>query len=119
MPKATILSAMVLGLLLPCVALTSSAAGNPSALSAAGQREQPDQKDAKLKELLKERLATLRALVKLVAAEYQSGKVSFDRAHQATMAMFHAKLELCESDKERIAVLEEAVSAGGRHHQRG
>jgi Barrel-sandwich domain of CusB or HlyD membrane-fusion len=71
---------------------------------------QQDKSDAKLKELLKERLATLRSLVKLVTAEYQSGKVSMDRVHQATTAMLQAQLELCESDKERIAVLEEGAA---------
>jgi hypothetical protein len=66
--------------------------------------------DAKLNELLKERVVTLRALVKLTEADYQKGKVSLDRLHQATMAMLHAELELCESDKEKIAVMEKVLA---------
>jgi hypothetical protein len=67
-------------------------------------------KDAKLKELLKERLATLKEVVKLTTADYQTGKVSFERLQLASEALLHARLELCDSDKERITVLEEAVA---------
>jgi hypothetical protein len=66
--------------------------------------------DAKLKELLQERLATLRKLVKQTQADYLAGKVSFDRLHQATRALLDAELEQCESDKERIPVLEKIVA---------
>ncbi len=66
--------------------------------------------DSKLKELLNERLATLRDLVKATQAAYLTGKVSFDRLHQAQRALLHAELELCDLDKERITVLVKAVA---------
>lgn len=66
--------------------------------------------DAKLKELLKERLITLRALADQATKDYRAGRVSFDRVHQATRAVLRAELELCESDKERITVLEKIAA---------
>ena len=72
----------------------------------AGSKRKPD---AKLKELLKERLDTLRELVKVTEAGYRTGKVSFDRLHEARRALLRVELEMCDSDKARIAVLEKTV----------
>lgn len=64
----------------------------------------------KLDELLKERLAVLREIAKQTAAEYRIGKASIDRVHHAQMAVVRARLESSDSDKERLAILEEAVA---------
>jgi Cu(I)/Ag(I) efflux system membrane fusion protein len=77
---------------------------------AAPQAGPSDKKEGKLKELLKERLATLRQLAQVATAEYQAGRVSYDRLHQALRAVLHAELDMCESDKERIKVLEQVVA---------
>jgi hypothetical protein len=66
--------------------------------------------DAKLDDLLKQRLATLRALADQTTKDYKAGRVSFERVHHAAQALLHAELELCSSDKERIAVLEKIVA---------
>lgn len=71
---------------------------------------QTETKDSKLDALLKERLSAARAVVKVADLEYASGKTSFDRVHQATKALLRAELDLSDSDKERIRVLEEAVA---------
>jgi outer membrane protein TolC len=68
-----------------------------------------EQKDGKVKELLKERLATLKTLADLTVNDYKAGRVSFDRVHQAMRAVLDAELELCESAKERVTILEQAV----------
>ena len=65
-------------------------------------------KNDKVKELLKEKLAVLGEVAKLTDKEYRSERCSIDRLHHAQMAVLKARLELCETDKERIAVLEEA-----------
>ncbi|MBI3864954.1 MAG: TolC family protein [Planctomycetia bacterium] len=65
--------------------------------------------DGKLKELLNERLATVREMASQATKEYQAGQAPFSRVHQATMAVLNAELEMCESDKERMAVLEKTV----------
>ena len=67
-------------------------------------------KDAKLKELLKERLATLTELAKAADQEYRIGKTSFDRVQQTSRALLDAQLELCATEKERITVLETIVT---------
>jgi len=74
-------------------------------------------KDSKVKKLLTERLATLRELVKVTDAEYRVGKASFDRVQQAQRALLNARIELCESDKERIMVLEDMVSLAREHEK--
>ncbi|HJT79307.1 MAG TPA: hypothetical protein VJ739_19075 [Gemmataceae bacterium] len=73
--------------------------------------------DAKLNELHKERLATLRALADQTTKDYKAGRVAFDRVHQATRAVLHAELELCESDKERFSVLEKLVAQAKANEQ--
>lgn len=69
-----------------------------------------EKKDGKLTGLLKERVVALRALAEQSTKDYQGGKVPFDRVHQAAQALLLARLELCESDRERIMVLEEGVA---------
>ncbi|MCI0456146.1 MAG: efflux RND transporter periplasmic adaptor subunit [Gemmataceae bacterium] len=78
----------------------------------------PEAQDSRLKALLKERLATLRALAEQTTKDYQTGRASFDRVHQAMRALLHAELELCDSDKERIAVLERIVAQAKEYEKR-
>ena len=70
----------------------------------------PRTKDVNVKELLKERLAVLRELSDLTTKDYETGRGSFDRVHQAARAVLDAELELCESGKERLAILEKIVA---------
>lgn len=70
----------------------------------------PEAQDTKLKELLKERIVIVRELTNVTNAEYQAGKVPFERVHQATQRQLHAQLEMCASEKDRITVLEEALA---------
>ena len=74
-------------------------------------------KDVSIKELLKERLAVLRELSDQTAKEYETGRVSFDRVHQARRAVMDAELELCESGKERLAILEK-IAAQARESEK-
>jgi hypothetical protein len=71
---------------------------------------QEKSKNEKIKELLQERLAVMRAMVKQAKAEYLSGRISVERVQHAMLGLVNARLELAASDKERFAVLEEAVS---------
>ena len=90
-------------ILVMAILSTGSPFGGLTSLAAAGQ------KNGKVKELQKERLATLKTLSDLTVKDYKSGRVSFDRVHQAMRAVLDAELEMCESDKERVTILEEAV----------
>lgn len=72
--------------------------------------ERRDTKDAKVKELVNERLATLKTLVKAATVDYHAGRASFERVQQATRALLDAELEQCSSDRERVAILEKIVA---------
>src|ERR1051326_2834702 len=63
----------------------------------------------KVRELQEQRLATLRILADLTADHYKSGLASSDEVLSATRAKDEAQLELCDSNKERIATLERIV----------
>jgi hypothetical protein len=64
----------------------------------------------KVHELLNERLATVRELAKVTRAAYMHGTATFAELRQANVLLLKAELELCESDKERVAVHEKAVA---------
>src|SRR5947207_848326 len=70
----------------------------------------PEAKADKQKALLTERLAILRDLVRLSTAAYKTAGGSYEEVSEATRRMLQAELELCASDKERIAVLEKLVA---------
>jgi hypothetical protein len=104
---------LALGSALFCVCSALGFWPRPSARVGAEQPgatgAQPEAKDCKLKELLKERLAVLREVSSEVTANYRQGKESFDRVQQATRALLDAELDVCETDKDRITVLEKIV----------
>jgi outer membrane protein TolC len=63
-------------------------------------------KQDRVKELQQERLATCREIVKQVETRYKNGQGNYDELHEASRMVLAAELELCTSDKERVAVLE-------------
>ncbi len=71
----------------------------------------PKAKDARLKALLTERLAVARDMAALVTKAYQAGTASFSTVHEANLAVLNAELDLCQSEKDRVAVLEKFVAA--------
>jgi len=83
--------------------------GSSTALTcAAGQ----DAKASKLKELLKERHATLQEVASQTkAAARRDPNVSLAQVNEADRAVYQAELELCDTDKERVAVLERMLAA--------
>lgn len=68
---------------------------------------------SKVRNLQEQRLATLRDLVTITREHYNNGEVSSDELLSATRQEMEAELDLCASNKERIAVLER-VLAGAR-----
>jgi hypothetical protein len=68
----------------------------------------PDQ-GARIKVLQKEWLASVRAAAKLDAARVKSGQASPDEMLASTRMLSEAELDVCKSDKERAAVLENIV----------
>jgi outer membrane protein TolC len=69
-----------------------------------------EEKVSRLKELLKEKVAALKEAAALVEKAHQSGAAPLEQVQQANRAVLDAELELCDNDKERIAVLEKIVA---------
>lgn len=65
---------------------------------------------SKVHDLQERRLATLRKLVKITTDDYKNGLASSDELWAATRARDEAELELCTSNKDRIALLERALA---------
>jgi RNA polymerase sigma factor (sigma-70 family) len=67
--------------------------------------------DAKLRAILEERLATLRAVAEHAEKLLQqSPNATFESLLQARLNVQRAEMDLCESDKERLAILEKHVT---------
>src|SRR5579859_3520735 len=64
---------------------------------------------SKVRDLQEQRLETLRNLVKITTEHYKAGLASSDELWTATRARNEAELDLCASNKERIAILERIV----------
>jgi len=64
----------------------------------------------KIQELLNERLATVKELAALTKSAYLHGNATFAELSQANTLLLKAELELCESEKERLALHEKAVA---------
>jgi RNA polymerase sigma factor (sigma-70 family) len=77
---------------------------------AGAQPAQKSTNDAKVRELLKERLATLKELVIFAEKAFQSGRGSPDDVAQARIQVARTELELCDTNKERVAVHERIVA---------
>jgi hypothetical protein len=78
-------------------------------LSCAGARA-AEPKDTRLKELLKERLAALKLVAAAATAQRKIDPAfNLNQLIEANQAVHQAELELCETDKDRIAVLEKAL----------
>ena len=75
----------------------------------AGEAVQPEAKKRKLDELLKERLATVREMARLIAQRVKNGQGSLDQMRDANRMLFQAELALCDSDKDRALILEKSV----------
>lgn len=72
-----------------------------------------DKGNTKVKALLKERLETLRTLAHQIGEAYKAndGAVSFKHVYDANLMVLNAELELCDSQTDRIAILEKIFSA--------
>src|SRR5262245_34394854 len=61
-------------------------------------------KDARLNSLLQERLTVLRDAASMTTKAYETGLESFAEVMAANYAVHQAELDLCSTDKERIAI---------------
>jgi hypothetical protein len=67
-------------------------------------------KDARLNALLQERLTALREAANFTTKAYETGVETLANVMAANQAVHSAELDLCGTDKERIALLEKMIS---------
>ena len=89
------------------IALSAAAIGYWSAQ--AGALAAPA-KDTKLNNLLQERLTTLKDAAATTSKAFETGIESLDDVIAANQAVRRAELEMCSTDKERVALLEKMVT---------
>src|ERR1043165_8647547 len=88
--------------------------GHSSISCLRGEAQEPaksDGKGPKLQDLLKERLAVAEECAKEVTQRYKNGQGTIGEPIDASRMAHEAALELCESNKDRIAVLEKFLAA--------
>ena len=77
-----------------------------------------DAKDTKVKALLKERHATLQAIASQTTEQYKAGAASVLQLAEANRAARNAELDLCDTDQERVAVLEKMLAEAKEYEKR-
>jgi hypothetical protein len=103
-PKFRTLSLVPVVLVAFAAAAVGYWAAQPLALAASG-------KDGRLSALLQERLTALREASAATNQGYHAGRESLADVITANQAVRSAELELCGTDKERIAILEKRIAA--------
>jgi hypothetical protein len=87
----------------PCFPCTALARAHTSAFS---PRAHADGEGVpRLKALLKERLAALREIASAASEAFRSGRAPLVPLIEASQDVYRAELDLCDTDKERAAVL--------------
>jgi len=81
-----------------------------SSLAVAQEPNRTEVKNAKLKDLLNERLATAKEFAKQVKMRFDNLQGTIDQLVEANRMLADAELDLCDSDKDKIAVLERFVA---------
>ena len=71
---------------------------------------QPNQPSKKVRALQEERLATLKEIAAEWEKVFRAGRALYEDVLQARLMVLRAQLELCDSDRERVAVHEKIVA---------
>jgi hypothetical protein len=77
----------------------------------------PLAKESKIKSLQRQRLTVLTEAASEIKSTYLAGRTSVDRLQAALRDQYEAELDLCETDKDRLKVLEELLKLAGENEQ--
>jgi hypothetical protein len=91
-------------LLFVIAACLSSVCSTTEARAAADTQQVPQ-----IKDLLREKHSALQEIASHVKSRWKDGRASLNEVYQANPAAFKAELELCDTDMERITVLEKML----------
>src|SRR5262249_23031040 len=73
------------------------------------RKEQIQKSAKKVKELQKERIATLKAMADINTRLFQSGRAPFEAALEARVLLFEAELDAAEQESDRITLYKNLV----------
>jgi hypothetical protein len=93
------------------------ASGAWYAVAAPRPAKAEDAKPSRVKVLLQEKLSILRKNASDATRFSQNGGVTADQVHAANQAVYQVELELCDTNQERVAVLENMLAAAREHEQ--
>jgi hypothetical protein len=95
---------------LRCAAVVALLCAAAQARPLLGQTRDTPSGETKVRALLKERAETLKQIVEEIEKAHKAkGALSMDDVLQARLAYYHAELDLCDTDKERIPVLDKML----------
>jgi outer membrane protein TolC len=72
-------------------------------------KEQIEESTRKVKELQKERIATLTDLVDMASRQFQNGRGSIEDVLEAQMTLLKARLDIAEKESDRITLYKNVV----------
>lgn len=73
--------------------------------------------DNRIKNLRQEKLTALQAVAEMIGIFHRNGRAPYTDLVEARVAARHAELELCETDAERVAVLEKMLTEAREFEQ--
>jgi outer membrane protein TolC len=100
---------------MPVLILTVMAVTLPMAPASSQDKENPPRRDQaeeaakKIKELQKERIATLKQMADVISNQFRNGHVSFDEVLEANLLLHKAELDAAEKESDRISVYKNIV----------
>lgn len=82
---------------------------------AAAEPDKPASGNDKIEQMQKERVEALREAAKQISLRFESGTIDIDQLRLATRELLDAELDLCKTNKERVAALEKYVAVAKKH----
>ena len=102
-PKVRVTGIVFASLLLIASGVWFSSGDSPKAQAA-------EAKAAKLMDLFKEKLSILQEEASRMTKLYRNEQISLDKVYEANQAVRNAELDMCDTTKERVAVLEKMLA---------
>jgi hypothetical protein len=96
-------------LIVAALAALAQPIAGPQAQEIQPAKAQADEPAGRIKDLQKERIATLKELVDQAAAGFKTARVSYEEVLEAQLLLLKAELDAAEKESERITLYERTV----------
>jgi outer membrane protein TolC len=85
------------------------APASPQARVNLSRKERIEESAKKVKELQKERIATLKQMAEIISDQFRNGNVSFEDVLEARLLVLKAELDAAEKESDRITLYKDIV----------